>query len=241
MARAMVEDGEFFEIHVDTPLAVAESRDVKGLYKKARAGELKNFTGIDSPYEEPLNPEITIDTTATSPEDAADLIVRKLDETPDGSQPDPLCHDALGTGRRPDREAARPPPREECARQPAEPGLTNGAMATDTQSNPQGGAAGETPMGLRIAMVCAMMGTFMQVLDSTIANVALPYMQGSLQASRDQITWVLTSYIVAAAIMTAPVGWMADAHRTQEFLRRQHGRLHRHVDDVRRGARHSTR
>ncbi|MGC8537311.1 MAG: MFS transporter, partial [Rhizomicrobium sp.] len=54
-----------------------------------------------------------------------------------------------------------------------------------------------------------MMGTFMQVLDSTIANVALPYMQGGLQASRDQITWVLTSYIVAAAIMTAPVGWIA--------------------------------
>ncbi|MDE2014596.1 MAG: MFS transporter, partial [Alphaproteobacteria bacterium] len=58
-------------------------------------------------------------------------------------------------------------------------------------------------------MTCAMMGSFMQVLDSTIANVALPYMQGSLQASRDQITWVLTSYVVAAAIMTAPVGWIA--------------------------------
>ncbi|MDE2466721.1 MAG: DHA2 family efflux MFS transporter permease subunit [Alphaproteobacteria bacterium] len=64
-------------------------------------------------------------------------------------------------------------------------------------------------MGLRIAIICAMMGTFMQVLDSTIANVALPYMQGTLQASRDQITWVLTSYIVAAAVMTAPVGWLA--------------------------------
>ena len=67
----------------------------------------------------------------------------------------------------------------------------------------------DTPMGLRIAIVCAMLGTFMQVLDSTIANVALPYMQGTLQASRDQITWVLTSYIVAAAVMTAPVGWLA--------------------------------
>lgn len=66
-----------------------------------------------------------------------------------------------------------------------------------------------TPWGLRIAIVCAMMGTFMQVLDSTIANVALPYMQGTLQASRDQITWVLTSYIVAAAVMTAPVGWLS--------------------------------
>lgn len=76
----------------------------------------------------------------------------------------------------------------------------------------------ETPMALRIAMVCAMMGTFMQVLDSTIANVALPYMQGGLQASRDQITWVLTSYIVAAAIMTAPVGWIASRFGRKNFL-----------------------
>ena len=57
--------------------------------------------------------------------------------------------------------------------------------------------------------VCAMMATLMQSLDSTIANVALPYMQGSLSASSDQITWVLTSYITAAAIMTAPVGWIS--------------------------------
>ena len=57
--------------------------------------------------------------------------------------------------------------------------------------------------------VCAMMATLMQSLDSTIANVALPYMQGSLSASSDQITWVLTSYITAAAIMTAPVGWLS--------------------------------
>ncbi|MBV8615951.1 MAG: MFS transporter, partial [Acetobacteraceae bacterium] len=57
--------------------------------------------------------------------------------------------------------------------------------------------------------VCAMMATLMQALDSTIANVALPYMQGSLSASYDQITWVLTSYIIAAAIMTAPVGWLS--------------------------------
>ena len=78
MARAMVEDGEFFEIHVATPLAVAEARDVKGLYKKARAGQLKNFTGIDSPYEEPENPELVIDTTAMSPEQAAERIVQSL-------------------------------------------------------------------------------------------------------------------------------------------------------------------
>ncbi|MBV9569634.1 MAG: DHA2 family efflux MFS transporter permease subunit [Alphaproteobacteria bacterium] len=67
----------------------------------------------------------------------------------------------------------------------------------------------ESRFELVIVMLCSMAGTLMQALDSTIANVALPYMQGSLQASRDQITWVLTSYIVASAIMTAPVGWLA--------------------------------
>lgn len=67
----------------------------------------------------------------------------------------------------------------------------------------------ESRFELTIVMLCSMAGTLMQALDSTIANVALPYMQGSLQASRDQITWVLTSYIVASAIMTAPVGWLA--------------------------------
>jgi DHA2 family multidrug resistance protein len=66
------------------------------------------------------------------------------------------------------------------------------------------------PPGFRRAMVtiCSMTATIMQALDTTIANVALPYMQGSLSASQDQINWVLTSYIVAAAIMTAPVGWI---------------------------------
>src|SRR5580693_5667780 len=66
--------------------------------------------------------------------------------------------------------------------------------------------------GLRRNMVtiCAMAATIMQALDTTIANVALPYMQGSLSASQDQINWVLTSYIVASAIMTAPIGWVAD-------------------------------
>ena len=78
MVREMLAEGEFVEIHIDTPLAVAESRDVKGLYKKARAGLLKNFTGIDSPYEPPENPEIRIDTTTTSPEDAAELIVEHV-------------------------------------------------------------------------------------------------------------------------------------------------------------------
>ena len=67
----------------------------------------------------------------------------------------------------------------------------------------------ESKFELTIVMLCSMAGTLMQALDSTIANVALPHMQGDLQASRDQITWVLTSYIVASAIMTAPVGWLA--------------------------------
>lgn len=78
MARSMLPEGEFIEVFIDTPLAEAERRDVKGLYKKARAGQLKNFTGIDSPYEAPENPEIRIDTTAMTPEEAADLIIDRL-------------------------------------------------------------------------------------------------------------------------------------------------------------------
>src|ERR1700722_9955507 len=78
MVRAMLPPGEFVEIHIDTPLAEAERRDVKGTYKKARAGALKNFTGIDSPYEPPENPEIHIDTTRMSSEEAAELIVDHL-------------------------------------------------------------------------------------------------------------------------------------------------------------------
>ena len=76
MARGLVEQGEFFEVYVNTPLAVAEARDPKGLYKKARAGEIKHFTGIDSDYEPPENPELTLDTTQMSPEVAADRIAR---------------------------------------------------------------------------------------------------------------------------------------------------------------------
>ena len=78
MVRAMLPEGEFVEIFIDTPLAEAESRDVKGLYKKARSGQLKNFTGIDSPYEAPENAEIRIDTTTMTPEAAAELIVDHL-------------------------------------------------------------------------------------------------------------------------------------------------------------------
>jgi len=78
MARELMEEGEFVEVFVDAPLALAEARDVKGLYAKARRGELKNFTGIDSPYEPPEAAEVRIDTAATSVEQAADLIVERL-------------------------------------------------------------------------------------------------------------------------------------------------------------------
>jgi bifunctional enzyme CysN/CysC len=78
MVRSMIPQGEFIEIFIDTPLVEAEKRDAKGLYAKARAGELKNFTGIDSPYEVPQAAEIRIDTTKMSAEEAADLIVEEL-------------------------------------------------------------------------------------------------------------------------------------------------------------------
>ena len=77
-ARERVEAGEFCEVFVDTPLDVAEKRDTKGLYKKARSGNLKNFTGIDSPYEDPEHAEVRIDTVANGPEDAAEAIVAHL-------------------------------------------------------------------------------------------------------------------------------------------------------------------
>ena len=78
MARAKFDAGTFVEIFVDTPLAVAEARDVKGLYRRARAGQLTHFTGVDSAYEPPLQPEIHIDTQALSAADAAGHIVRYL-------------------------------------------------------------------------------------------------------------------------------------------------------------------
>ncbi|MCW1382893.1 sulfate adenylyltransferase subunit CysN [Novosphingobium sp. KCTC 2891] len=78
MVRSLLPDSEFIEVFVDTPLEEAERRDVKGLYKKARGGTLKNFTGIDSPYEAPENPEIRIDTLSEKPEDAAERIVERV-------------------------------------------------------------------------------------------------------------------------------------------------------------------
>jgi bifunctional enzyme CysN/CysC len=78
LARRLLADGEFVEIHVDTPLEVAEQRDVKGLYRKARSGELKNFTGIDSPYEPPEQPALRLDTVTMTAETAADRVLAHL-------------------------------------------------------------------------------------------------------------------------------------------------------------------
>jgi bifunctional enzyme CysN/CysC len=78
MVRDMMFPGEFIEIYIDTPLAEAERRDVKGLYKKARAGQLANFTGIASSYEPPIAPDVHIDTTKMTPDEAANLIVEHL-------------------------------------------------------------------------------------------------------------------------------------------------------------------
>ena len=92
MARDLMPEGEFFEVFVDAPLAVAEERDVKGLYKKARSGQLKNFTGIDSPYEPPEHPELTIDTLEMTPDQAAEHIVARIlwgrSEIPADDDPD---------------------------------------------------------------------------------------------------------------------------------------------------------
>ena len=78
MVRKMMKKNEFIEVFIKVPLAEAEKRDVKGLYAKARAGTLKNFTGVDSPYEVPQNPEIIIDTTKVTANKAADFIVNYI-------------------------------------------------------------------------------------------------------------------------------------------------------------------
>jgi len=79
-ARALLPEGDFIEVFVKVPLEVAEQRDPKGLYKKARAGEIKEFTGISAPYEEPLNPELVIDTSQTNLEESAKLVIEYLKE-----------------------------------------------------------------------------------------------------------------------------------------------------------------
>jgi bifunctional enzyme CysN/CysC len=79
MARGLMPDGEFVEIFVDTPLAVAEQRDPKGLYARARAGEIKNFTGIDAPYEAPLTPDLHLQTQNSDPEALAEQVIAWLE------------------------------------------------------------------------------------------------------------------------------------------------------------------
>jgi bifunctional enzyme CysN/CysC len=81
MARELMGEGEFIEVYVNTPLEVAEQRDPKGLYHKARRGELKNFTGIDSPYEPPEHPELELYTPRCAPDEAADKVVDRLKRT----------------------------------------------------------------------------------------------------------------------------------------------------------------
>ena len=78
MARDIIGENNFVEVFINTPLEVCESRDVKGLYKKARAGEIKNFTGIDAPYEAPINPQIEIETVEQSIEQACQIIINQL-------------------------------------------------------------------------------------------------------------------------------------------------------------------
>ena len=80
LVRDMVDQDEFIEVFVDTPLSVCETRDPKGLYSKARAGEIKNFTGLDSPYEAPEHPEIVVNTIETTPDQAADIIIKYLED-----------------------------------------------------------------------------------------------------------------------------------------------------------------
>ena len=78
MVRSIVGEGEFIEVYVDTPLEVCEQRDPKGLYQKARAGQIKNFTGLDSPYEAPVNPEITLKTAQKTIDESVEQIVSDL-------------------------------------------------------------------------------------------------------------------------------------------------------------------
>jgi bifunctional enzyme CysN/CysC len=111
-ARALLEAGEFIEVFVDTPISVAEARDPKGLYRKVRLGELRNFTGIDSPYEPPESPEIRIDTTAGSPEDAAGAIVSYLASAgmlePEFDAHEELLQRHVSSATRHDENADRP-------------------------------------------------------------------------------------------------------------------------------------
>jgi adenylyl-sulfate kinase len=78
-ARSLIPPGDFIEVHVDVPLHIAEQRDPKGLYRRARAGELREFTGIDAPYEAPVDPELYLDTSVLSAEESADRVLRRIE------------------------------------------------------------------------------------------------------------------------------------------------------------------
>ena len=80
MARGLMAADEFIEIFVDTPLEICEQRDPKGLYRKARRGELRNFTGLDSPYERPIHPELTLDALNNGASDLADTVIRFMQQ-----------------------------------------------------------------------------------------------------------------------------------------------------------------
>ena len=89
--RAMHQNGRFVEVYVDCPLEVCADRDVKGLYRKAMAGEIKGFTGVDDPYEPPLSPEVICRTADETPEQSADRIIRKLEELQYIAVPECAC------------------------------------------------------------------------------------------------------------------------------------------------------
>jgi len=95
--RAMLAPGDFVEIHVKAPLAVCEGRDPKGLYRKARAGEIKGFTGIDDPYEEPLAPELVLDSAATPPDALAEQVLAWLERA--GTIPPAAAGTVTSAGR----------------------------------------------------------------------------------------------------------------------------------------------
>ena len=129
-------------------------------------------------------------------------------------------------------QSARSPRQPPAARRDAHAALHEGIA--------QAMAAAVTPLERAphrgMITACIICATLLQSLDQTIANVALPYMQGSFSASYDEITWVLTTYITAAAIMTAPVGWLAARFGRKRLFVSLHHRLHHHLDAVRRGA-----
>jgi len=100
-ARARAEIGRFVEVYINTPLTVCEERDVKGLYRRARAGEIKEMTGVDDPYEPPTHPEIVVDAVRMSPAESASHILRELEKGGWLASEPPSARSGLGDARRP--------------------------------------------------------------------------------------------------------------------------------------------